>query len=164
MTSWHCTPRNAKASQLAACLQSILQLLRNLRPDSNNLFGGTMRHTAFRLGATNFERAIDLCWFCFKIPWSLVNYSINPLINSLMHYQLVTSAWWVVIYKYIYIYTAHIKGYGKLTGNSPGPVVWEFWLNEVQWDDDTLPKRSRMFLDNADQQRVPYLFTVSLTN
>lgn len=61
VTSWHCTPQNAKASQLAACLQSILQLLQNLRPDSNNLFGGTMRHEAFRWGVRKFERALDLC-------------------------------------------------------------------------------------------------------
>ena len=75
-----------------------------------------------------------------------------------MHYQLVRR-----LGELWFIYT-HIKGDGKLAGNSPGSVVWEFLLNEVQWDDDTLPKHSRMFLGNAYQQGVAYLFTVSLTN
>ena len=79
-TSWHCTPQNAKASQLAACLQSILQLLQNLRPDSNNLFGRTLRLTTFRLGVRNFESALDLCWLFFQDSLKLGELQCQPAI------------------------------------------------------------------------------------
>ena len=142
---------------LPPCLQSILQLLQNLRPDSNNLLVATMRHIAFRLGVRNFKRTLDLCWF-FQDSLKLGELQYQPANNKL---DALSTSYVGLVSCDLKIY---INGYGTLAGNSPGSVVWEFLLNEVQWDDDTLPKHSRMFLGNTDQQRVPYLFTVSLTN